>query len=74
MIPNDEGDIEKFLSCPMLFIPATVREWFNWFQYNEDHPHVKPPYWDLSERYKGFEIYYKSHVADFSEMVKLGGG
>ncbi len=58
----------------MLFIPSTVWEWFKWFQHNEKYPHVMPAYFDLPERYKGFELYYRNHVIEFGEMVKREGG
>lgn len=56
----------------MLFIPATVWEWWEWYSYQEKHQHTAPPFHERDPRYAAFERYYRGKFAEYSELVKAG--
>lgn len=58
----------------MLFVPTTVWEWYERFQYREKFPHTAKEFDQVDPRFHAFERTYRSRLSDYrARMAEQGG-
>jgi hypothetical protein len=67
----DDGENE-FYNCPMGFVAAEIREWFNEYAYCEQFK-VGADYGQRQSRWIDALFYYKSKLCEFQEMARPKG-
>ena len=58
----------------MLFIPETVWEWWERYNYREKFPHTAPAFDKEDERFLQFERYYFARRGQYQLKMKSSGG
>lgn len=71
---DDDGNLVPYHSCPMLFIPRVVWEWYERWTYLQKYPHTAPPYDEQDPRFLAFERYYLGRLNDYRARLQQVGG
>lgn len=71
---GENGEMVPYHSCPMLFIPETVWEWWERYNYRERFPHTAPRFEEEDPRFLQFERRYLARRGELQLKMKATGG
>lgn len=72
-IPGEDEEAIEYRSCPNLWFKTPIMGFFEIMEDIAKYPHTAVPLKDRQPRYRAFEKYYESIVADFEDRKRMGG-
>jgi hypothetical protein len=72
-IPDDEGGVTEYFTCPKQCIPPSVGDFLERLEYMEKYSHTAPHFDELGERWRAFERYFREKVTQFEKLEKERG-
>lgn len=64
-----EDEEYEFFSCPFLYIPSTIVEWFSEYNYYKEFAGTAPDYWEQTEKWVTCASIYSGEYSKYM-MVK----
>jgi hypothetical protein len=73
-IPDDDGDMVGYYSCPRLWLNNVLDEFFERREYLQKYPHTADSFGDANPRYIAWDRYYSAKCNEFLALAKREGG